>query len=220
MHRKLSKLKFFFFSLAGLFCFVSCSQNVPELTKSNYSVIFDYLEEEKLPSARLSVFMESDSDVRRYNRIQITSKESGFIWDFDEISRLNTNGTQWAGNTNLIVPENEEIPEGLYEIIYYNADEKNDLVYMSVTYDTNLYSMTSEEVSEYMKKNNAISEIVIYDADGNILYFGTKTLNFSNVRGIWNAFSNADSYQDVWSSPGRFTICILPVKKVELSVEE
>ena len=220
MHRKLSKLKFFFFSLAGIIFFASCSQSVPELTKSNYSVVFDYLEGKDLPSARLSVFMESESDIRRYNRIQITSKESGFIWDFDEISKLSSNGIQWAGNTNLIVPQNEEIPEGLYEIIYYNADEKNNVVYMTISYDTNLYSMTSEEVSEYMKSNNAISEIVIYDADGNILYFGNKTQQFSNVRGIWNTFSNADSYQEIWSTPGRFTICILPLKKVELSVEE
>lgn len=68
-----SKLKISFFSILAILLFVSCQQTLPELTQSNYSVIFDYKDEESLPTSRLSVFVESSSDVRRYNHIQVSS---------------------------------------------------------------------------------------------------------------------------------------------------
>ncbi|MCR5189455.1 MAG: hypothetical protein K6C97_11010 [Treponema sp.] len=216
MHRKHSIFKISFISLLGLFLLAGCQQNIPELTQSNYSVIFDYENEETLPESRLCIFMESASDVRRYNHIQISAEEEGLVWNLDEISRVSSNGIEWAGNTNLVVPQPKTIPQGMYEIIYFNADEKKDSVKMNISYDSSLYSLTCNEVAEYMKGKAATSEIVIYDADGHILYYGNKTSDFSNVRGIWNTYSNAESYQDIWSLPGRFTMCILPVKKVEL----
>lgn len=67
-----------------------------------------------------------------------------------------------------------------------------------------------------MKNKPSVSEIIIYDAEGKVLYYGNKLSEFSNVRGIWNAYSNAVTYQDILCLPGRYTICILPEKKVQL----
>ena len=92
--------------------FMSCSQVTPELYTTDYSVIFDYTDEETLPSARLSVFASSASDVRRYERICIKSLDSGYIWDTKRINRLDTYDLQWAGCANLIVPEEEKLPSG------------------------------------------------------------------------------------------------------------
>lgn len=211
-----SKLKISFFSILAILLFVSCQQTLPELTQSNYSVIFDYKDEESLPTSRLSVFVESSSDVRRYNHIQVSSKESDLTWNIDEISRITSNGIQWAGNTNLVVPENQVIPQGIYELIYFNADDKSDKEYIDVSYDPKIYSLNYKELIEYMKNKPSVSEIIIYDAEGKVLYYGNKLSEFSNVRGIWNAYSNAVTYQDILCLPGRYTICILPEKKVQL----
>jgi len=216
MYIKHSKFIISFFSFLIILLFASCQQTLPELTQSNYSVIFDFKSEESLPKARLSVFMESSSDIRRYNHIQVSSQEAELTWYIDEISRVTSNGVEWAGNTNLVVPESQEIPQGIYEIVYFNLDDKSDKEYIDVSYDTKIYSLTGDQIINYMKNKSAISEIVIYDADGNILYYGNKTSEFSNVRGIWNTYSNAETYQDIISLPGHYTICILPVKKVEL----
>ena len=179
-----SKLKISFFSILAILLFVSCQQTLPELTQSNYSVIFDYKDEESLPTSRLSVFVESSSDVRRYNHIQVSSKESDLTWNIDEISRITSNGIQWAGNTNLVVPENQVIPQGIYELIYFNADDKSDKEYIDVSYDPKIYSLNCKELIEYMKNKPSVSEIIIYDAEGKVLYYGNKLSEFSNVRGI------------------------------------
>ena len=41
--------------------FISCSQNTPELSTTDYSIVFDYENEEALPTARLTIFASSAS---------------------------------------------------------------------------------------------------------------------------------------------------------------
>ena len=187
------------------------------MSQSSYSVIFDYDKENAKPESRLCIFLESESDVRRYDSVKIISKETGYIWNIDEIARIKADGRQWAGNTNIVVPENEKIPNGLYEITFYNADEKNTTVSMNVSYDTTVYELKLEKVEEYMANHNATNKIVIYDEDGAILYFGEKTEETTTVRDIWNNYINAKTYQDIWCTNNDVIICIMPLKKVELN---
>ena len=214
--------KYFTVLTISLFCFFTalftgCQQVVPELSQSSYSVIFDYDKENAKPESRLCIFLESESDVRRYDSVKIISKETGYIWNIDEIARIKADGRQWAGNTNSVVPENEKIPNGLYEITFYNADEKNTTVSMNVSYDTAVYELKLEKVEEYMANHNATNKIVIYDEDGAILYFGEKTEETATVRDIWNNYINAKTYQDIWCTNNDVIICIMPLKKVELN---
>ena len=102
--------------------FISCSQNTPELTTTDYSVIFDYENAETVPEARLSIFAASASDVRRYERIRINSLETGLCWEVDNLTRLENEDLQWAGYTNLVAPENEKLNRhdfGIGELMYF-----------------------------------------------------------------------------------------------------
>ena len=217
MHRKKSFLKILVASFSFFILFASCQQTLPELIQSNYSVIFDYSEEDaENPDSRLSIFMQSDSDVRRYQHIKVTSQETGYIWDFDEISLIKNESSQWAGNTNLKAPENQIIPKGLYEIIYYNADEENEKIQMHINYDSSIYEKTYDEIEDYMTKKSAVKNIAIYDESGILLYYGERNEGLKTVRDIWNVYSNADTYQDIWCLPGNTVICIMKVQKVEL----
>lgn len=198
---------------AGL---TGCSQSAPELTIANYSVIFEYEDNETLPSSRLCIFMESDSDVNRYDRIQIQSLDNGYIWDFKDFSKIILNERQWAGNTNLVVPEDEIIPTGNYEVTYFNADEKETKVYVTVSYDTSIYDLLSDELETKMKNNGAIKKIAVYDNNDVLLYYGEKTIDFMTPRGIWNQYRTASYYYDIWCTSGDFVICIMPQQKVAL----
>ena len=219
MPKKLNTKHFLILSILLSVFFLSCQQAVADIDQANYSVIFDYENEGQLPSSRLSLFIQSKSDVRRYERVQVTSKKSGYVWTYDDLTLFLENNQQWAGNTNLVVPENTEIPDGLYEVIYFNSDGKNDKVYITVDYDKFIYSLSSDEIESYMEKENAKKKIIIFDENGYILYFGDKTEEFDSVRGIWNKFSNAQSFQNIWEGKGNTVICIMPAQKVQLESE-
>lgn len=197
-----------------LFFAISCSQNTPEVYGSNYSVIFEFENADVNPAARLSLFVESESDVRRYERIVIKSKESGYIWDFDDVKKIELDNSKYIGATNIIVPENEVIPSGTYLITCINSDEKEVELQLTVNYDETFYDLKENDVREKMLEKNGFCKIAIYDKDNVMIHFGTKTIEFQTNRDIWNYYRNAAYYQDVWFMPGNSVICILPVHEV------
>jgi hypothetical protein len=216
MSKTFFKVKFicFLFSSAILFAFISCSQNTPELSVTDYSIIFDYENQETAPSARLSIFAASSSDVRRYERIRVTSLETGFTWETDQISRMENEEVQWAGCSNFVAPEDEKLPVGKYEITYYNADEKECTVNLEVRYDIGFYDVLLNELADYMADKDGIEKIAVYDKEHILIYFGNRTENFKTTRDIWNTYREAEYYQVIWYSRDGRVICIEPEKPV------
>ena len=194
--------------------FISCSQNTPELSITDYSIIFDYGNEKDLPAARLSVFAASDSDVRRYEKIRVTSLDTGYIWETEDLERLENDDVQWAGCTNLVAPENEKLPVGKYEITYYNADEKECTVNLDVRYDIGFYDVVLSGLADYMAEKRGIEKIAIYDKEHILIYFGNRTEEFRTTRDIWNVYRDAEYYQVIWYTRDGRVICIEPEKPV------
>ena len=214
-------LLFFIFQLylSALF-FVSCSQVVPEINSTDYSVIFDYSDDKSLPSARFSFFASSLSDVRRYNRIKITSVETGYCWDTNEIIRLENNELQWAGCTNLIAPYNEKLPCGIYEVTYYNSDEKECSVKINVLYDLDYYNLLLPALPAFMAQHGGIEKIAIYNKENILIYFGDRTEKFLSTRDIWNQYRDAAKYQIIWYAGDQKVICIEPKKDVKPELDD
>lgn len=221
MNNFLSKNKIFSLiaTLVVVLFFISCSQNTPELSVTDYSIIFDYENEEAAPAARLSIFAASSSDVRRYDRIRITSLETGLSWETNNISRLENEEVQWAGCTNLVAPEDEKLPVGKYEITYYNADEKECTVNLEVRYDIGFYDVLLNELADYIADKDGIEKIAVYDKEHILIYFGNRTENFKTTRDIWNTYREAEYYQVIWYSRDGRVICIEPEKPVTPETE-
>lgn len=199
--------------------FISCSQNTPELDSKDYSVVFDYTSEETPPSARLSIFASSSSDVRRYQRIKIVSVETGYIWDTQFLSKLEADGMQWAGCTNLVAPEGEKLPSGSYDITYYNADEKEFSISIDVNYDTELYEVLLPALPEFMYKRQGIENLAVYDKEHSLIYFGERS-ELRTTRDIWNSYREAETYQVIWYTPKGNVICVTPEKPVAPEITE
>ena len=211
VNKKLYFLFFIFYIL--IFSFISCSQNVPEITHVDYSVVFSYHDEESKPDVRLSLFVKNLNDVRRCERIKVHSVSSDYIWNTDNIKNISYGDSSWSGNVNFVVPELEKIPSGRYEISYINSDESNDDFYLDLIYDQSLYEKKLSDIPEYMS-DKAVLNVAIYNSDGVLLFFGEKSENLDSGGDILNSYNNAVSYQDVWITNDKTVICILPEKKL------
>ena len=205
----------FFCALFVIAAFSSCSQNAPEINEVNYSVIFEYATPEDEPLSRLSVFVQSASDVRRCDRIVVESLDTGYIWDIDEVLCTEFEQIQWCGNTNLVVPEGRKIPKGDYKVTLYNADEKEACVYLALDYDEDFYSLKKYEAQKKLNTMHADKNVAVYDKQGIILYYGSRSDELKTNRDIWNRFSTAQTYKDVWCTPGRFLMCIMPEENID-----
>lgn len=200
--------------LLSILLMASCTQVVPEVKYSSLSVVFDYKDEKTLPSARLCVFIETVSDARRYESINVKSAQNGFTWDVNDVFKIKSYDRMYAGNTSLLVPEGEKIPTGLYDVVFYNADLEKVETQTSLNYDSEFYECKSGDIPEMMRKRGGRKNIAIYDKEGKMLYYGERTDKLDDTRKIWNKYRNAASFNEVWKLPNNSVICVMPLELV------
>ena len=180
-------IKYFsIFFLVQVILLSSCTQSVPEYKNATATIIFDYSSTDSLPAARLSVFVESLSDVRRYETINVKAMENNYIWDVSEIIKFKAADKMYAGNTNIVMPSNEQFPVGEYSICYVNANLEKMESKILVNYDSAFYDKKASEVPEFMKSKFGKKNISIYDKDNKLLYYGERTDQLGDTRKIWN----------------------------------
>ncbi len=200
--------------LLSVLFMASCTQVVPEVKYSSLSVVFDYKDEKTLPSARLCVFVETVSDARRYESINVKCVQNGFTWDVNDVFKIKSYDRMYAGNTSLLVPEGEKIPTGLYDIVFYNADLEKVESQTTLNYDSEFYECKSGDIPEMMRKRGGRKNIAIYDKEGKMLYYGERTDKLDDTRKIWNKYRNAASFNEVWKLPNNSVICVMPLELV------
>lgn len=204
------------FSISLLFTvFMSCSQNLPDVGPASSSIIFEYADEESLPQARLSVFVEAISDPHRFATLKIRSEENGYEWETDNLINIVEDDKTMSGYTNFVMPEGEKIPTGKYTAIYINADEEETEKEFYIDYNKKIYDLKSTEIPAFMRKSYSVNKISIYDDAEVLIFFGDRTQDFKTTRDIWNNYQNASYFNDIWYTSGNSIICILPKQIVK-----
>ena len=194
--------------------FCSCSNNVPEISNAKLSIIFDYESYDSFPSARLSVFVEAASNPRRFESINVTSEKNELVWESSNIVLAENNEIKYCGLTNLVMPQNETIPSGAYTITFTQSDEEKKEIKTFLNYDKELYNTKGSDASDVMKRYVSSRMLTIYDSENNIIYYGPRTTEFSNARGIWNQYPKATEFQETWINSNGTVICNMPMEKV------
>lgn len=209
-------LEFLSLSIISLsFVVISCSSNVPEIRSASASIIFEYANEDALPTSRFSVFVEAESDPRRFDSMKVESVSKDFEWETDDLDKIDGKNGKYAGYTNFVMPKGEKIPNGRYKVIYVNADEEEVEAEFYLDYNTKYYELKASQVADYMKNHNGINKIALYDENKIMLFFGERTDEYKTTRDIWYKFRDAQEFQDIWTSPNSSVICILPLALVQ-----
>lgn len=199
---KISILSFF---IAGL---VSCAQNIPEVVRSEGTLIFEYADEESMPEVRLAVYTETSSDPRRTSSVEVLCLENGFQWESDRIVIYESGDQSFAGVQNLYMPQDRPFAGGEYQVVYKTLTEEKDQnrFYLSAHYD--VYSMTVSEAEQYMRERNGRKKLMIFDEEGHVLFYGEP----SDFPDPLNSFPETASYRYVWTCSGNL-MCLLPCVK-------
>lgn len=193
---------------------VSCSQKIPETNVASASVIFEYNDYDSKGKARLSIFVNSLENVRRLENLKVINLSNGFIWNSDNVSVFSNSENMFAGYTNLVVPEGEKIPYGKYEIRFLQSDDEESVIYTDIQYDDAFYDCKALEIPDFVSSKNGKVRIAIYDSKNTLIYYGDRTEDLKDNRGIWNNYRNAEYYYDIWCTPGNKVMCIMPKEYV------
>lgn len=205
---------FFSFFIISAGFFISCSQATADIKTGEMSVIFEYQDEESLPSARLCLFIESESDTRRSEELLLSSPKEGFEWSSRDLIHIKSGDRSWSGYTNFVMQRDQHFPCDSYSLVLRNADENQALQKLDFSYDEDFYEIKACQAEEKMKEAEADKKIAIYDEKGILLYYDIQTDNLNSVRKMWNMFSNASYYNIVWQAKDKTVLCIMPKRLV------
>lgn len=192
----------------------ACSNNVPELGNARLSVVFDYDSNDSLPQARLSVFVEAVSNPRRFDTITVSSNQNEYVWEASDLILAADESKNYCGVTNFVMPANQKIPSGEYTILFRQSDDEEKEIKRILSYDKSLYETKGEDVPQVMKKFYSTRMLTIYDASKKIIYYGPRSAELSDARGIWNNYRDASEFQESWVNQSGTIICNLPMEKV------
>ena len=214
MNKNFFQKHFILFSvIICAFC-ISCSNNAPQIQNARMAVVFDYNNKEDLPLARLSIFVEATSNPRRFETVTVSSDQNELVWEATDLVLAADETNTYCGVTNLVMPANEKIPSGEYTIVFTQSDEEKKEIKKTVNYDKSLYEAKAGDVPDIMKKYYGTRMITIYDNEKNVLYYGPRSAELNDARGIWNNYRDAAEFQESWVNQNGTVICNLPLEKV------
>ena len=191
--------------------FISCSNTVPQIHNTSCSVVFDYSNYDELPQARLSIFVETNSNPRRFDSIIVTCDQNEYIWEATDLILAADDKNTYCGTTSLVMPANEQIPCGEYTITFHQSDDEEEIIKRPLTYDKTPYTLKGKEISKSFSGERMLK---IYGSEKEILYYGPRTAELKDARGIWNNYSNAVEFQESWIGQNGTVICNMPLEKV------
>ncbi len=210
----LKQIVLIFAVLTASLTFINCSQTSPEITDVNHCLIFEYKDEVSKPDVRLSVFVDSNSNVNRYDRIKINCLQNKYIWDTKDLILIKETDNEAVGYNNFVLPAGQSFINGNYEVILFNADQKETKLGFNVQIDPSFYNYSAKQIRNEISKLSVIKQISIYNKQKQLIYYGENT-DFNNSRDIWVRFNDAAYYYDMWLTKNKNLMIILPQTKVE-----
>ncbi|WP_277300265.1 hypothetical protein [Treponema succinifaciens] len=192
--------------------FFSCSQDSAQIASAESSVIFDY--SQNPPDMRLSVFVNSESDVRLASKIKIVNKNSGLEWNCDELVKFeDKNKNSWTGCANIVAAFGMKIPAGEYVLTYFDMAGDEDEILFSIDYPENVLTLKSEDFPDgfdYSEKKSAI-----YTKDGVLLYYGEEKKEWENRNTVLVDYKDAGFIRPCYTLKNDSVICLMPPENLE-----
>lgn len=190
----------------------SCSDTMVELPVLYPKVIYSYDSDTTEPDFVLSIYSQVKSDAVRLSSMTVQHGESGLSWYIQPVSIMtDSKGVQYAGSSNLKMPEGQHFPEGLYTIIYKDY-----------TGNTEVSTFTLENtVLEQMPESAGVhAKFIVYNNRQDVLYISSDTNDVSDTMENLSArFADADIIREYISDIRKKAVYILPAQTVRTTDE-
>ncbi|MDY2843020.1 MAG: hypothetical protein SOT81_03430 [Treponema sp.] len=186
----------------------SCAVDEAEISTASGSLILDYENDESVPDSRLAVFIQTKNSVQRTDSFSAENLDSGYIWNVPSPSLFETDTRQFAYSTNLKAPDGENIPKGIYKIVYNDAAGNSDEFSLKIDYDDKLLEQKASEIAGLI--SGKTENLAVYDEADELIYFGRRKSGWTSNAAILNEYKIASYTRVCYSTPSNSVICFMP----------
>lgn len=172
-------------------------------------LILDWEDEQSLPVERLSVFVETSSNVRRFESFSV--KAGDYTWNVDSPIFFQSGDRQWAGWPHLEPAPNFEkalFPLGNYQVECVDAAGKKDTASFSVVVNAALLDANVGQVDGLLMSSQ--KRVAVYSSSNELLYFDARKSNWISDEAVFSGVKDSSYFRDVFMSGN--TLCFMPKK--------
>ena len=212
--------KSFFLILCCFFCiFTSCNQNETEILSTTGTLIFEYDENSTIPKTRLSVFVNTKNEAVRSQKIEVKGPKDNLKWILEDLVFIKSNNRQWAGYPKLFMNENSNFSGGRYVVKLTDLQDTEAESAFILTFNEELLLCPKEEIFD--KVNGKLNKnIVLYDKDENLIYYGAKRNTWRTSKNIKRDYNKTEFLRKCWSNSTGSLLFLYPLEKVNDSETE
>lgn len=215
-----SSFRFCFFRIFILFLaagfFLSCSDSVLRITSINQTYIIDFFDQTAAPDISLSLFVQTDSEVRKVDQLRVTHVSSNFFWDVKDITLLQgKNNNNWAGYSNFKAVQGSDFPQGRYNLCLTDKAGNQCETSFIINVPEELKSPDLKSAEEYLKKENVqfTKSIALYDENEILLYLGEESEDLDSTEEYIQNYPSATSVRNVYQLNGATIAIKFPPQK-------
>ncbi len=208
---------FTLFLLIVSYSLLSCSDSVPKINSVNQSVIMDFSDEQSPAVVSLSVFIQSDSEVRKIDSLTLTNVNSSLSWTSRTIELLQgKNNKFWAGYSNFKAVQGTFFPQGRYTVLIEDkaGNESESSFILNIPEEIKKGNLKS--IRAYLSGNSVqfLKNIAIYDGENNLLFLGEENENFSTDEQFIKKYPEGVKKRPVYLVNGGTVTILFPSEEI------
>ncbi len=208
---------FTLFLLIVSYSLLSCSDSVPKINNVNQSVIMDFSDEQSPAVVSLSVFIQSDSEVRKIDSLTLTNVNSSLSWTSRTIELLQgKNNKFWAGYSNFKAVQGTFFPQGRYTVLIEDkaGNESESSFILNIPEEIKKGNLKS--IRAYLSGNSVqfLKNIAIYDGENNLLFLGEENENFSTDEQFIKKYPEGVKKRPVYLVNGGTVTILFPSEEI------
>lgn len=207
-------ISLFFAALSICVCVIctSCSDTMVELPTLYPKIIYSYDNSETAPDSVLSIYSEVKNDAVRLSSMTVEHADSGLSWYIKPVTVLSdAKGRQYAGSSNLKMPEGENFPEGLYTIIYKDYAGNTKI---------STFTLENTVLERMPDKAEGNGKYIVYNETKDVLYISSDTTESSDtIEKLSSKYPDAETIREYISDIRKKAVYILPEEPIRIEYE-
>lgn len=190
----------------------SCSDTMVELPVLYPKIIYSYENDEAEPDSVLSIYSQVKEDAVRLSSMTVEHADSGLSWYVEPVNVLSdSKGTQYAGSSNLKMPEGQHFPEGLYTIIYKDYAGNTEI---------STFSLEKTALEQMPESTGTNRKYIVYNRTKDVLYISSDTPETSDsIEKLSSKYQDAETIREYISDIRKKAVYILPEQPVRTDNE-
>lgn len=194
--------------------FTSCDSEDSEIVSTTASAVFDFKNEKDAPSAHLSFFVQINNELQRSEFMEIKKNDSSYVWRIVKPQLISNDNKKWAGSSNIVYPDGQNIENGTFTIMYQDAAGNEVFKDAKIEFDKKLLKCTAKDCKKLIN-SGVVENYALYDDAKNLIFFGRKKSAWNENADILKEYGSCKELRVCYSTVNNSIICLMPAEKVE-----